>query len=186
MSAADPGPRVSRRGHAAELRPLGGWQRYSGRLMASYKLRPAAPADLEVIGALEAATFSFEPYTDDLLALFLDRFAAFAFVAVAEGRLIGYVLAGPRARPEFELEPPLGWINSLAVVSAWRRQGVARALFSSAVAALAAAGCTIVRLYADPTEQAACAFYRDLGLREVPGSNYSGRPRLTFELAHSS
>ena len=76
-------------------------------------------------------------------------------VAVADGRLIGTVMAG--------YDGHRGWVNYLAVAPAYRRRGYARALMERIEARLLEMGCPKLSLLVRTSNIESVAFYRHLG-----------------------
>jgi ribosomal protein S18 acetylase RimI-like enzyme len=79
-------------------------------------------------------------------------------VAIAEGRLVGTVMAG--------YEGHRGWINYLAVAPAQRRRGIARTLMATAEKKLRALGCPKINLQVRRTNTAVIDFYQAIGFDE--------------------
>jgi ribosomal protein S18 acetylase RimI-like enzyme len=120
-------------------------------------IRPYATGrDHQRIPALYAAAFGEPPWPDDW-----DRFPAFdprgVFVAeaLATETLVGFVTCFRRAG--------FGYVSVLAVVSGWRRRGVARALLGSAVGYLRSLGLAQVEVDAFTDAGPAVGLYRDFG-----------------------
>ena len=77
------------------------------------------------------------------------------FVAVSGGAVIGTVMAG--------YDGHRGWIYSVAVSPAYRRQGIGSQLVSFAERALARKGCVKVNLQIMEGNESVSAFYASLG-----------------------
>lgn len=77
------------------------------------------------------------------------------FVAVADGEIVGSVMAG--------YDGHRGWVNYLAVAPRSRRAGVGRALMGEVERVLAELGCPKVNLQIRGTNSAAVGFYEALG-----------------------
>lgn len=92
------------------------------------------------------------------IAQYLLRNPATCFVAEAQGRLVGVIMAGHDGRR--------GWIYHTAVLPAYRHQGIGRRLTERALAALAAEGISKVALVAFAHNQAGNAFWETLGFSE--------------------
>jgi len=82
------------------------------------------------------------------------------FVAETDGRLVGTVMAG--------YDGHRGWIYSLAVDPALRKQGVGRALLRHAEAALGERGCVKVNLQIGDGNEAVIGFYEKTGYKVEP------------------
>jgi ribosomal protein S18 acetylase RimI-like enzyme len=77
------------------------------------------------------------------------------FVAVDGQRVAGSVMAG--------YDGHRGWINRLAVLQSYRKQGIGRALVREAEARLLAKGCVKINLQVLASNAATAEFYRRLG-----------------------
>lgn len=106
-----------------------------------------------------------------------DRVAAYVaqanhhmLVAVADGRVIGQVLAVVHRHPD---KPTELYIDDLAVAEAHQRQGIATRLVRAAIEQGRRAGCEEIWVGTEPDNEAAGAFYRSLEL--------SVRTALIFE-----
>jgi ribosomal protein S18 acetylase RimI-like enzyme len=75
------------------------------------------------------------------------------------GEIDGQVVAGVMAG----YEGHRGWINYLAVDPAFQRRGLGRALMAEAERLLRTAGCPKINLQVRAGNEAAVAFYRELG-----------------------
>ena len=115
--------------------------------------------DRALVLALWRQCFSYTaPHQDPAAAidLKLKEDDGLFFVATdAAGRVVGTVVAG--------FDGHRGWLYSLAVDPALRRQGTGRALVAAAVAALKARGCPKVNLQILPDNSTVIAFYEKLG-----------------------
>ena len=103
-------------------------------------IRPYVPADQETVIALWEACQLVVPQNDpiaDIQNKILFQTDLF-LVAIAEGRLVGTVMAG--------YEGHRGWINYLAVAPEQRRQGIAKTMMASAEKKLRALGCPKINL----------------------------------------
>jgi len=86
------------------------------------------------------------------------------FVAVADGAVIGTVMAG--------YDGHRGWIYSVAVAPTHRRQGTGARLVKHAERALTAKGCMKINLQIMPENERVTAFYAALG--------YAVEPRISM------
>jgi len=82
------------------------------------------------------------------------------FVAEAGGQLVGTVMAG--------YDGHRGWIYSLAVDPAFRKQGVGRALLRHAEVALEKRGCVKINLQIGDGNEAVIGFYEKTGYKVEP------------------
>ncbi|MCC6717184.1 MAG: GNAT family N-acetyltransferase [Acetobacteraceae bacterium] len=83
----------------------------------------------------------------------------------AEGRVVGFVSAGPQREPEVVDYP--GEIYSIYLLRAGQRRGLGRALMAGAARSLLARGLTSANLWVLDGNEAAIAFYTALGGRVV-------------------
>jgi ribosomal protein S18 acetylase RimI-like enzyme len=120
-------------------------------------LRPFEPSDQEAVIVLWGRCELLRPWNDPRrdIARKLTVQPDLFIVAVSRDALVGSVMAG--------FDGHRGWMNYLAVDPAWRRAGVGRRLVARAEAALHALGCPKVNLQVRGGNDAALAFYRDLG-----------------------
>lgn len=87
-----------------------------------------------------------------------------SFVAVAEGRPMGYSVNLHYSADEQLTARRDGWIGSLGVLRPWRRRGVATALIERSLHAFAAAGFTHAMIGVDSANPSGAAgLYRKLG-----------------------
>jgi ribosomal protein S18 acetylase RimI-like enzyme len=96
--------------------------------------------------------------TDDSregIARYLQRNPTTSFVALDEGLIIGVIMAGHDGRR--------GYIHHTAVLPAYRRQGVARRLVDSAMAALETEGIHKAALVAFARNETGNAFWEGIG-----------------------
>jgi ribosomal protein S18 acetylase RimI-like enzyme len=131
--------------------------------MPSFELRPFDEPDRPAVIALWTAVFGYAaPHNDP--AFIIDRKLAFQrelfLVAVSDGEstggeIVGTVLGG--------YDGHRGWIYSLAVRPAARRQGIATALVRRMEAMLQSLGCFKINLQVVASNAAVVAFYQQLG-----------------------
>ena len=95
--------------------------------------------------------------TPERLAAFLSRNPLMSAVALAEGRLIGAVLAGHDGRR--------GFLYHLAVHHDFRGRGLGRALAEHAISAFQQAGITKLHVMVFRSNAAGAAFWTHLGWR---------------------
>jgi [ribosomal protein S18]-alanine N-acetyltransferase len=117
-------------------------------------LRPARPADLPRLAALQAASFEV-PWSAQSLAATLEGEGVLALVGEAEGGICGFIVARTAAG---EAE-----ILTLAVDPARRRKGLGEGLAAAAIEAARAAGAEAVFLEVATDNPAAIALYEKLG-----------------------
>ena len=154
-----------------------------------YKIRRAAPGDLERIGEIEDASFGAEAYDRKLFAYYLRRCGDLFLVAVRRNardtetrprwKICGYLLAclrGGRLAGSAELV-------SVAVDPAARGRGTASALLESALRRLARRGAAKLNLVVRVGNRAARAFYekyRFRQLRTIPAYYEDGEDGLAM------
>ncbi len=133
------------------------------------RLRPASPADVAAIAALERSVFS-DPWSAESIRETIGMAWIFTHVAVAEAeRIVGYVFCREVAG---ESE-----ILNLAVDPAQRRGGVGRALLGAALGWLEERGAGETYLEVRESNLAAIKLYEGAGFRAVGRrSGYYQRP----------
>ncbi len=129
------------------------------RADAEPRIRPAAPADLEALVALEQRCFDSDRLSRRSFQHLLTKGHAATLVAEQDGGLAGYALV------LFHGQTALARLYSLAVDPAARGQGLARQLLAAAERAALAEGCAVLRLEVRADNAAAIALYRAVGYR---------------------
>ena len=86
---------------------------------------------------------------------YLARNPGMSFVALADGAVIGVVLAGHDGRR--------GYLHHLAIHPDWRRQGIGRRLVERGLAALSSAGIRKCHVFVFNTNASGAAFWTSLG-----------------------
>lgn len=126
-------------------------------------IRPYTPADRAGVTELWGEVFP-TPAPRNAPGLVLDLKERMQpelfFVAEAEGRIVGTVMAG--------YDGHRGWIYTVAVAPGFRRRGIATRLMRDALKALRALGCVKVNLQILEENAAVAAFYETLGFRTEP------------------
>ena len=114
-------------------------------------------ADRTEVAALWRRAFPDDPPHNEANAVIDAKLAVddLIFVAEQRGRIHGAAIAG--------YDGHRGWLYSVAVDEATRRQGVGRALVEKAVAALRELGCIKVNLQVRRTNAPVVAFYESIG-----------------------
>lgn len=132
-------------------------------------IRPARPADLRTIVALDAASTGLEKtgYWAALLRRHgggkRDRY----FLAADDGdALVGFAVGEVRAW-EFG-SPPSGWIFAINVDQALRQQGLATLLFDAICERFRRAGVARVRTMVAKEDRLVMSFFRSQGLMAGP------------------
>jgi len=124
---------------------------------AGLVIRPFVPDDeAEVVALWEAAGLT-RPWNDPRkdVARKLRVQPEWFLVAALGGEIVGSVMAG--------YDGHRGWVNYLAVSSAYRRTGVGRALMSEVERVLGEAGCPKINMQIRGTNDSAVGFYQALG-----------------------
>ena len=119
-------------------------------------IRPAQPPDLLAVFRLERQCFP-QPWPFEAFHQHLDATAF--LVAVADGRVVGYVVGSVEAG----FPAPVGHVKDLAVHPAYRRQGIAQELLARALARFVADGAVRANLEVRTSNDAAIALYRESG-----------------------
>lgn len=89
------------------------------------------------------------------LTAYLNQHRGLCFVAVADDQIVGAVLCGTDGRR--------GYLNHLAVASAWRRRGIGRQLAERCIQALDARGVEKCHLMVKDDNAAGQTFWTQLG-----------------------
>jgi ribosomal protein S18 acetylase RimI-like enzyme len=119
---------------------------------------PAALADALNAGFGDyPLPFHFDPDRYIRFVSTHDISLALSFAALSEGQIVGIVQVGRRG--------DAGWIGGLAVLPAYRRRGIGRALMETATAAAFAAGIRTLSLEVLVSNEAALRLYEGLGWR---------------------
>jgi len=122
----------------------------------SYLIRRVEALDARGVYAVERACFP-DPYPsvllDDLIKTQQDHF----FVAVDEGKIIGYTVASVNGKE--------GHVISVAVNPRHRRKAIGRALLSAVVAKLAEEGIEQIHLEVRKGNAGGISFYKRMGYR---------------------
>lgn len=121
-------------------------------------IRPAVPADLPALAALEQACFS-HPWSENGLAETLQNGRSVFLAAEREGEVLGYL------GMEFVLDE--GSITNVAVFPGCRRQGIADALVTGLLHRAAAIGLATVTLEVRQSNAPAIALYHKHGFVPV-------------------
>jgi len=122
-------------------------------------IRPAVPADVPALVALEERAFTTHRIAEATFRRMLLHATrpVLVFAAEDDGRLLGY--ASVLARRGF----PEARLFSIAVADAARGRGAGRSLLAAAEHAARDLGCTSLRLEVDPENSAAVRLYEAAG-----------------------
>lgn len=121
-------------------------------------LRPAGPADLALLEALEVACFE-DPWRGRELAVWLEPERGAAWLAGHGDRVLAFAL--------FQLLPGASELLRVAVLPEARRRGLARRLLEGALRSLAGQGRPACYLEVRAGNRPALALYRSLSFREL-------------------
>ena len=130
-------------------------------------IRPAVPADLPALAALEQACFS-HPWSENGLAETMQNGRSLFLAAEREGEVLGYL------GMEFVLDE--GSITNVAVFPQYRRRGAAGKLLDVFLRFARANHLAFLTLEVRPSNAAAIALYTRFGFREA------GRRRNYYDL----
>ena len=150
------------------------------RLQGSrFAIRPAVPADLPGLTAIENEAFASDRLSRRALARHLGSPSANLLVAVAaDGTVVAYALL------LFRRNAAVARLYSLAVDRAARGQGLARRLVAAAEAAAASRGACILRLEVRVDNRLAIRLYEELGyacFALEPGYYEDGTDALRYQ-----
>lgn len=150
---------------------------------ASLEIRPARPAECDSIAAIEASRDGVEasPAQRRCLAQVIDP-ETLLLVAIVDGNVVGYARAGFLHRPA-DASPdhvPDGWyLLGVAMVDAWRRCGIGRALTERRLDWIGERA-DVVYYFANARNRASLDLHRAMGFVEltrhfsVPGVAFAG------------
>ena len=136
-----------------------------------YTIRPMTIEDYDEVFAMWQITSKRALSSADerpQIERYLKRNEGLSLVAVADGKIVGTVLAGHDGRR--------GFIHHMAVAESARRQGVASALLRHALSALKAEGIHKVALVAFTRNDAGNAFWQSQGFTPRPDLTYRNKP----------
>ena len=128
------------------------------------KIRVLEDTDLSgVIELDEKILGDYRPEVwEDRIAYYQRRDPEAPVVAIADGRLVGFMLGEVRSG-EFGLEEPTGWIEVMGVDPELRGQAVGRQLAERMLEHFRAKGATTVRTLVDESEEGIAGFFTALG-----------------------
>ena len=143
------------------------------------ELRNATAEDLDHILALEEETFPETAFSRATFLYYLGSRSSRVRVLEHDDILSGYVVY------TLQNEPPVAYIDSIAVQATYRGRGLGRAMMEHVRRAALEQGAERVKLHVRASNQAAQAFYRALGFRRTGSvSSYyrDGENALVMEL----
>lgn len=128
----------------------------------TWELRPADPADLDAIMAIETATFPADAWSPATMASELASPHTHYLVATApDGALDGYAgLSAPQGAPQAD-------IQTIAVTERARRRGLGRTLMRALLNVARQRGAHEVLLEVRADNPGAQALYADLGFERI-------------------
>jgi ribosomal protein S18 acetylase RimI-like enzyme len=124
------------------------------------RLRPASPADLGALVAIETAAFAADVISRRSLRRFLNARSAAIIVAEQHGAPVGYALV------LFRPNSAAGRLYSIAVAPNARGRGVGPALLAAAEGTALDRGCVWMRLEVRPDNTPAIVRYQKAGYRQ--------------------
>lgn len=132
-------------------------------------IRPADELDIgDIVAIDEAIGGEYRPAIwERRLGYYLRRDPDASVVAVAEGRVVGFMLGEVRSG-EFGLEEPTGWIEVLGVDPEWRGRSIGRAMAAAMLDHFRSQDAVTVRTLVEEDMDGIEGFFRSLGFREEP------------------
>lgn len=127
--------------------------------LEAVRLRPAVPADLPAILAIEQAVFGDPWGASSFESEFDDPYGWFTVAEDADGALVGYAMC--------RFISGEGEVMNIAVVPGWRGRGLGARLLDAGLAAAAAAGCEAMWLEVRVSNTAARRLYDSRGFELV-------------------
>lgn len=124
--------------------------------MTEVILREYRAGDWEAMYALDLECF--EPafrFSSRAMRRFAEANGALAVVAVSQGKIVGFCIV--------QMEEQVGYVVTLDVAAAWRRQGLARRLMAEVEARVRAAGGVHMALHVYTKNSGALRFYEGIG-----------------------
>jgi len=151
----------------------------------TWAIRPAAPADVPGIAALEQRAFATDRFNARQLRYLFTRARATALIAGDAAAPLGYAVA------LYRRGAASARLYTIAVAAAARGKGVATALVDAIATAARVRGCAALTLEVRADNSAAHQLYRKLGFVEsgrLPGYYEDGAEalRMRLELANTS
>lgn len=143
------------------------------------EIRPARAADIDLIDAIERASFTADRFPRRNLARMLRSPSAELVLATSKGAPVGYVLV------LFRKGAKAARLYSLAVAPAARGKGGAAKLVQAAAQCAIERDCDRLRLEVRASNEAAISLYRREGFRttkETPGYYNDGESAIHMEL----
>jgi ribosomal protein S18 acetylase RimI-like enzyme len=126
--------------------------------MTGLLIRHAEPSDYQSIIAVVDEWWGERSMVRMLPKLFFVHFQPTSFVAERNDKIVGFVTGFIS-----QTFPEEGYIHFLGVHPAFRKQGVARALYEKFFAVVETLGCRIARCVTSPVNKGSIAFHRRMG-----------------------
>jgi ribosomal protein S18 acetylase RimI-like enzyme len=126
--------------------------------MTELLIRHAEPSDYQPIIVVLDEWWGERSMVQMLPKLFFVHFKPTSFVAEHSGKIVGFVTGFVS-----QTFPEEAYIHFLGVHPAFRKQGVARALYEKFFAAVERLGCRIVRCVTSPVNKNSIAFHLQMG-----------------------
>ncbi len=130
-----------------------------GQVRPGLRVRPATRADLDAIDRIELASFPLDRFARRNLRRMLAAGRTRFWLALSGTEPAGY------AAVSFRRGTGTARLYSLAVLPAFKGQGIGQALIDAGCKAARVAGCRALRLEVRETNQAARKLYERLGFR---------------------
>ena len=133
------------------------------------RIRPLEELDIEEIAAIdESIGGRYRPEVwEKRVFYYLRRDPEGSFVAVAGGRVVGFMLGETRSG-EFGMEEPTGWVEVLGVDPAFQGRAVGRRLAEAMLGHFRDLGVPRVRTLVDEGMPQIEGFFRSLGFAAAP------------------
>jgi ribosomal protein S18 acetylase RimI-like enzyme len=133
------------------------------------RIRPLDELDLDGIVRIdERISGEYRPAIWEQRVMFYTRRDPGASqVAVADGRVVGFMLGDCRAG-EFGLEAPSGWIERFGIDPDYRGRDLGRKLFEAICTHFRAEGATSVRTLVDGNDPGLTGFLKAIGFGDSP------------------
>jgi ribosomal protein S18 acetylase RimI-like enzyme len=138
--------------------------------MDDFALRPLSELDIEAVTAIdEKITGQYRPDEwENRVAYYLRRDPETSLVAVAGGRVVGFMLGEVRSG-EFGLDEPAGWIEVLGVDPAFQGKAIGQRLLEGILERFRARGATAARtLVNERTQKELLKFFERARFEATP------------------
>jgi GNAT superfamily N-acetyltransferase len=126
--------------------------------MSELLIRHAEPSDYKPIIAVVDEWWGGRRMAEMLPKLFFVHFQPTSFVAELNGKIVGFVTGFPS-----QTFPDEAYIHFVGVQPAFRKHGLARALYERFFATVQNLGCCTVRCVTSPVNKCSISFHRHMG-----------------------